>query len=496
MPKQPSLEEIQGWLARALDVSGDGLGEAEALDQIRALEEAKAAMAAAQARLTARLHAARHRREAAEHVPVRKRGAGLGAELALARRVSPHQGNRHLGVALALTREMPHTMAALSTGQISEWRATIVVRETAVLSAEHRFEVDRQLAPHLTSAGWGDRQLGNEARRAGYRLDPGSAIRRVRGANSDRRVSLRPAPDTMTYLTGFLPVAQGVACHAALVREAASRKAQGDPRTRGQIMADTLVQRVTGQAQATGTPVEIEVVMTDKTLLAGASEPAHIVGYGTVPADHARTLVRTAESAWVRRLYTHPRSGALVAIDSRRRLFTGQHRHQLVLTNDICANPYCDAPVRHADHARPVRDGGQTSLDNGAGLCEACNAHLGSSRLDDHDPHPLRRIQGPRPDQPDRTPTTQPSTRPTRRPRPDRAVRSRSRRRRLIAQGAGSPAKTASAREQHDPRTRLCHIRRVSKPAGSVGGPDRHCGTGHPAAVPRGGEETQAWSTW
>jgi hypothetical protein len=60
-------------------------------------------------------------------------------------------------------------------------------------------------------------------------------------------------------------------------------------------------------------------------------------------------------------------------MDSRRRLFTGQLRHQVVLTNDICANPYCDAPVRHADHAKPVRDGGQTSLDNAAGLCEACN---------------------------------------------------------------------------------------------------------------------------
>jgi hypothetical protein len=177
----------------------------------------------------------------------------------------------------------------------------------------------------------------------------------------------------MTYLTGFLPVAQGVACHAALAREADSRKAQGDTRSRGQIMADTLVQRVTGQAQATGTPVEIEVVMTDKALLAGAQEPAHLVGYGTVPADHARTLVRDAESAWVRRLYTHPESGSLVAMDSRRRLFTGQLRHQLVLANDICANPYCDAPVRHADHASPVRDGGPTTLDNAAGVCEACN---------------------------------------------------------------------------------------------------------------------------
>lgn len=375
--RQPSLEEIQGWLTRAQAITGrttgQGLSEAETIDQIRALEEAKAAMAAAQARLTAHLHATRVRREAAEGVQARRRGAGLGAEVALARGVSPHLGNTHLGVALALSREMPHTLAALTAGQISEWHATILVKETAVLSVEHRAEVDRQLAPHLASAGWGPRRLGNEARRAGYRLDPGSALRRVRGAEADRRVSLRPAPDTMTYLTGFLPVAHGVACKAALTREADTLKAAGDPRTRGQIMADTLVQRLTGQSTATGAGVEIELVMTDKTLLTGSPEPAHLVGYGAIPAETARHLVRTADEAWIRRLFTHPDSGSLVAMDSHRRHFTGQLRHLVVLTNDTCTTPWCDAPVRHADHPRPVRDGGPTSYTNATGLCEACN---------------------------------------------------------------------------------------------------------------------------
>ena len=205
----------------------------------------------------------------------------MGTEVALARRVSPHQGNRHLGVALALTREMPHTLAALTEGRISEWAATLLVRETAVLSVEHRVEVDRHLAPHYGTAGqgsgWGERQLAAEARRVGYRLDPGSAIRRVRGATADRRVTARPAPDAMTYLTGFLPVAQGVACYAALTQAADTARAAGDPRTRAQVMADTLVQRLTGQAHATGTPVEIDLVMTDHTLLHGSHEPAVLV---------------------------------------------------------------------------------------------------------------------------------------------------------------------------------------------------------------------------
>jgi len=379
MPYQPSPEDLRTWLAHLRDLGGAGLSEAEAIDELRLLEELKSAASAAQARVTEHLYADRSRREAAEGVPAAKRCAGLGAEVALARRVSPHQGNSVLGVALALTREMPATLAALSAGRLSEWAAAVVVRETAVLTAEHRLEVDRQLAPRLADpdcSGWGVRRLGNEARRIGYRLDPGAAVRRTRKAANDRRVSLRPAPDAMTYLTALLPVAQGVACYAALAREADSTRALGEEvrvRGRGQIMADTLVERITGQSIASGPPVEVELVMTDRTLLEGHNEPAHLVGYGTIPAPIGRELVRDAEEAWVRRLFTHPESGSLVAIDSKRRRFGGQLRHQIVLTDDTCATPWCDAPARHADHPTPVAEGGKTSLDNAAGLCEACN---------------------------------------------------------------------------------------------------------------------------
>ncbi len=84
---------------------------------------------------------------------------------------------------------------------------------------------------------------------------------------------VRPAPDPMTFLTGFLPVAQGVEVHAALRRHAQSLHGQGDPRTVAQIMADTLVARCTGRERASGTPVEIQVVMTERTLLETTRSP-------------------------------------------------------------------------------------------------------------------------------------------------------------------------------------------------------------------------------
>ncbi len=75
-------------------------------------------------------------------------------------------------------------------------------------------------------------------------------MKRARKATSERHVSIRPAPDTMAYVTALLPVTQGVALYAALTRHATSAKAAGDERGKGQIMADTLVERATGQATA------------------------------------------------------------------------------------------------------------------------------------------------------------------------------------------------------------------------------------------------------
>ncbi len=77
-------------------------------------------------------------------------------------------------------------------------------------------------------------------------------------------MSIRPAPDTMTYLTALLPVAQGVSVYAALRREADTC---ADGRSRGQVMADALVERVTGRSAAVATPIAVNLVLSDETLL-------------------------------------------------------------------------------------------------------------------------------------------------------------------------------------------------------------------------------------
>ncbi|MBG6179735.1 HNH endonuclease [Arthrobacter sp. CAN_A1] len=356
------------------------------IDQLRALEDVKSAIAGVQAQLTVAVDLLERQDQARTGIPAAEQGKGVGAQVALARRESPARGSRLLGLARALTTEMPHTLAALHNGQLNEWRATLLVKETACLSTADRTAVDEELSADSGKfAGCGDKAIVAAAKAAAYRRDPRSVVNRAAHAASERFVSIRPAPDTMAYLTALLPVKDAVAAYAALTRIADGARASGDTRSEGQLMADTLVERTTG-VRGGITKVELQVIMTDRVLFEGDSEPARIPGYGIVPSAWARDLLRPdpsenpepaterhAYDVWLRRLYTAPASGDLVAMDSKARLFTKAQRRFIVARDDTCRMPYCDAPIRHVDHITPWHRRGPTTISNGAGLCEACN---------------------------------------------------------------------------------------------------------------------------
>jgi hypothetical protein len=201
-------------------------------------------------------------------------------------------------------------------------------------------------------------------------------VSRRRIAESERRVTLRPAPDVMTRLSAELPVAQGVAVIKTLGEHADSLRASGDPRGRGQLMADTLVARLLGTEQATRLPVTTHVVVADDVLFGTKEEAAHLDGYGPIPAELARELTKKASDdgiAQLRRLYAAPKTGELVAADSRSRCFPEALGLFIELRDQLCRTPWCDAPIRHRDHPEPVTEGGVTSERNGQGLCEGCN---------------------------------------------------------------------------------------------------------------------------
>ena len=122
----------------------------------------------------------------------------------------------------------------------------------------------------------------------------------------------------------------------------------------------------------------VNLVLSAETLLGDDNSPAVIEGYGPIPAAVARGLVHGAvtderSKASLRRLYRHPRTGTLVAMESRSRCFPRGLAQFIGLRDQTCRTPYCDAPIRHRDHAQPHNRGGPTSAQNGLGSCEQCN---------------------------------------------------------------------------------------------------------------------------
>lgn len=387
--------ELDGVL-EALPRVDRALSDEERVDQIRKLEDLKNAASATQAVLTADLDASMRAKAAQAKVAPARQGRGIAAQVGFARRESLHRAEQHRQLATVVTTEMPHTLAAWQQGVVSEFTVVQLVKNTACLSREDRAAIDLEIAGDPDELEkLSPKEAAAKASAAAYRADPMSFVERRRKAEADRHTSLRPAPDVMSWFTALLSVKQGVMVHAALSVAADQARAAGDERSRGQVMADTLVERViapllahVGDGTSSGLPTMVNMVVSDKVLLGEDDGGGWVEGFGEVPGDLIREWIadnlESGVDVWIRRLYETPATGALIAMDSKARRFTGGLAAFLRLRDRGCREAYCDAPVRHLDHVRDVALGGATDTSNGQGTCEGHNyalqAHGWSSR--------------------------------------------------------------------------------------------------------------------
>lgn len=329
--------------------------DAARIDLIRALEEVKAAAAAAQAQLTVEFDASQRAaaRPCVSADPSPQAASrvthSIGAQVGLARRESPHRGRRRVRFATHVV-SLPHTWARFRDGVLSEHRAGLIVDAIAHLNVEDQLMIDAELcADPATLEGIGDRRLAGWARRLAAELDPEAAARRASRSYAERRVSVRPCPEGMAWFSALLPMCDAVGAAASLRRAALGAKAAGDPRTIAQLMADTLVVRVRdrgvpglivgdggsddpggtvgaecgdpaapadsadrgrrprdgaddpdpwpspGEAIAATTPsapaFRVELIMTDTAFFGHDDSPAVVPGVGHLPAQLARDLI-------------------------------------------------------------------------------------------------------------------------------------------------------------------------------------------------------------
>lgn len=386
LPHAPSDADA-ALLKLAADIAVLGGSDREMIDRLTLLERLIAACSAAQVRVVAAFAESQHALLTSREVPEADRTRSIAGQVALACREGPARARRRVCLARVLVADMPATVRALQNGDISDWHAREIAARTILLDPVRRRAVDAELAGTL--AGLSVAEVRRRATLIAQRLDPEAATIAARHAHAGRCVTIRPAPDGTAYLTAKLPMTVAVAVYAALHGAARTAVAGGEARSRSQLMADLLVSGITspprgvpGDAEqappGTGLPhgvgVEIQLIMTDRTLLDGAADPALLAGHDSIPAPLARRLLADLDGSakvWVRRLYTD--RGRLTGMDSSRRLFPHAARRFLLARDQVCRTPWCSAPIRHIDHIAPVVDGGRTTVSNGQGLCETCN---------------------------------------------------------------------------------------------------------------------------
>ncbi|MFR9805640.1 DUF222 domain-containing protein [Pseudonocardia sp. RS010] len=308
---------------------------------------------------------------AAEHVTLEQVEARLVERLGYALRVSPTRARAQLRIGRDLHAGFDRVRELFGVGELDQAKVAAIIAAASHLEPEERVEVDARLAAHdLTSMGL--RRVADLAKMVVAEVAPEKFAERARAARRDRHVTLSPAADGMAVLRAYLPAEQGVGCYAALRKAVTEHWVGADPvtRTAGQIMADTVVERLTGVTPAEPVVgVEVQVLVPVEALVTGDGPlPVELPGFGPVLAE---LLVEPGRATW-RRLVTA--DGIVIGGESRRRAFGGLLAG-LVRSRDRgrCTERHCDAPIRHLDHLHRWSEGGATTLDNGAGKCSFHN---------------------------------------------------------------------------------------------------------------------------
>ena len=309
-------------------------------------------------------------------------------------RCSPSAAGSSLASARRLVASMPTMFTALATRKVSAQVAYAVSGATSVLDDDQRREVDAILGerlPFLDAAGV--RQWRAEVATAITELDPEGAAVRHQQARKERSLTLTPGQHGMANLTAHVPAIDAALMHKRISLEAERRRAEGADEGHGALAADALVDTVLGRDGAMeSVELDVGVIITDRALFRpDAGDAAQITGYGPVPAEAVRAQLRAATAppkdadqdplgaegpearAVIRRLYTHPTTGELVAVESRARAFPPAMARFLTWRDTSCRGPFCNAQSRQSDHITPYARGGPTTADNGQDTCGHCN---------------------------------------------------------------------------------------------------------------------------
>ena len=216
-------------------------------------------------------------------------------ELSVALSLSPQAAEALLERSLTLVHRLPGTLAGLEAGALHPGHLWPLLEKVAPIEDPAvRAEVEAGLLRWAAGRVTTPAQLGAKARREVARRDARAAARGLEAAIRRRGVQLRPGPvEGMAAVTALLTEPEGRVLVAALGEYAdALPDDPQNPRTRGQKMADCLLDLVVRPGENGLPPVQVLLtVVASLGALAGGDEPGEVDGQ-VVPAAMIRELLR------------------------------------------------------------------------------------------------------------------------------------------------------------------------------------------------------------
>ncbi|MGO1567148.1 MAG: DUF222 domain-containing protein, partial [Brachybacterium sp.] len=389
------------------DTAPDSPGEALAV--LAGIDHLCASLAAMDAAWQVAAEQRIRRSDAERGVATASQGKGASHEIALARRVTPAASSFSLASARRLIQHMPRTINGLWEGSVTAQQASTVAGALSTASPATCARLDEILAeaPQVLS-GKGHKRLREDIDEMIQKLEPETSRQRAERAARERHVTMTPLVDGMARVSAVLRAIDAVGMMQALSTQAESLRAAGEKASVPALEADLLVDAVlhphpaeqaSDGMEASSAPrrprptphIEVGIVVSDTALLGrdDDAESARLEGYGVIPAHIVSDTLqgrppghlRHTEpehpdeevSAFYRRLYTSPRTGELIAMESRSRAFPAGLARMIRWRDTTCRTPWCNAKIRQSDHVIPHHRGGPTSYANGQGLCVRCN---------------------------------------------------------------------------------------------------------------------------
>ncbi|WKK71772.1 DUF222 domain-containing protein [Rathayibacter oskolensis] len=320
----------------------------------------------------------------------------IRADLATRQGMTERMVTRNLELAQLLFEDLPLTRAALSEGRLL-WEAIEAICDAAATlpvtarGALDERAVDVALTKNLTQLRRAVARMRDELH------DEPLAVRHVRarqdrGVGSPRRsTAWRRCARCCPHLWRWARTTASIASPArsATATATATETETNAPATsaRSPSCAPTRSRTCSATATSPARPrsttarpprrrscperADVRPTLAASTATGADDTPAHLDGYGLIPADTARELVGVGAS--FTRILTDPDTGFVASVGRTHRVPPHRMRLHLQLRDQTCRFPGCTRPAStsEADHTLEWRNGGETALENLASLCTA-----------------------------------------------------------------------------------------------------------------------------